>query len=89
MALLSSMYQRGVCGVYLILITVIGLPFASALALVLALIYFGERRPVVIAVVALVTPLLLWLFFTRVVLIPMPDPLIELGALLLDLAREA
>lgn len=69
------------CAVYLLGIELIGLPFASALALAGAMVLFGERRPAMVAATAFVLPLLLWAFFVKVANVPMPDPIVEIGAL--------
>lgn len=69
-----------VCTFYLGAVFLIGLPLASGLSLALALVYFGERRPLVIAVAIVLLPTLLWLFFVKVALVPMPIPVIELAA---------
>lgn len=69
-----------VCGLYLALILIIGLPVATVIALTAAMFYFGERRWRVVLPVAVATPLLLWTFFAYVVQVPMPQPLLRLGA---------
>jgi hypothetical protein len=65
-----------ICAAYLGAIYVVGFPVASALCLVAAQYYFGERRWGVILAVAILLPVLLWLFFVKIALIVMPTPMI-------------
>ena len=68
-----------VCAGYLAAVFVVGLPVASAVGLFVALWYFGERRWLLMALVAVVVPAALWLFFVHVVHVSMPPALLELG----------
>ncbi|MEE9249830.1 MAG: tripartite tricarboxylate transporter TctB family protein [Alphaproteobacteria bacterium] len=65
---------------YLGAVFMVGLPLASGLSLALAMVYFGERRPLVIGIAIVLLPTLLWLFFVKIALVPMPMPIIELAA---------
>jgi nitrate/nitrite transporter NarK len=58
---------------------VIGLPIASAIALVATLRYFGGRRWAVMVSLGIVVPAVLWFFFVHVVHVPMPPALLEIG----------
>lgn len=69
-----------VCMFYLGAVFLIGLPLASGLSLAVALVYFGERRPLVIGIAIVLLPTLLWLFFVKIALVPMPIPIFELAA---------
>lgn len=80
--------MMAICALYLALILVIGLPVATGITLVAAMLYFGERRWVVVLPVAAAIPLLLWAFFAYVVQMPMPQPLLRLGVLQPGLAVE-
>ena len=66
----------GICLAYLGAIYVVGFPVASALCLVVAQYYFGERRWGIILAVAILLPALLWLFFVKIALITLPTPMI-------------
>ncbi len=66
----------GICVAYLGAIYVVGFPVASALCLVAAQYYFGERRWGVILAMAILLPVLLWLFFVKIALITLPIPMI-------------
>lgn len=68
-----------VCMFYLGAVFLIGLPLASGLSLALAMVYFGERRPLVIGIAVVLLPTLLWLFFVKIALVPMPTPIFELA----------
>ena len=65
-----------ICAAYLGAIYVVGFPVASALCLVAAQYYFGERRWGVILAIAILLPVLLWLFFVKIALIVLPTPMI-------------
>ncbi len=65
-----------ICLAYLGAIYVVGFPVASALCLVVAQYYFGERRWGVILAIAILLPALLWLFFVKIALITLPTPMI-------------
>ena len=65
-----------ICLAYLGAIYVVGFPVASALCLVVAQYYFGERRWGIILAVAILLPALLWLFFVKIALITLPTPMI-------------
>ncbi|MCH8196841.1 MAG: tripartite tricarboxylate transporter TctB family protein [Proteobacteria bacterium] len=65
-----------ICLAYLGAIYVVGFPVASALCLVVAQYYFGERRWGVILAIAILLPGLLWLFFVKIALIVLPTPMI-------------
>ncbi len=65
-----------ICAAYLGAIYVVWFPVASALCLVAAQYYFGERRWGVILAIAILLPVLLWLFFVKIALIVMPTPMI-------------
>ncbi len=65
-----------ICLAYLGAIYVVGFPVASALCLVAAQYYFGKRRWGVILAIAILLPVLLWLFFVKIALIVMPTPMI-------------
>jgi len=74
-----------ICLFYLGAVFLIGLPLASAVSMALTLLYFGERRLLVVGLTSVLLPMLLWLFFVKVALVPMPTPLIELhGLVFLD-----
>ena len=66
----------GICVAYLGAIYVVGFPVASALCLVAAQYYFGERRWGIILAMAILLPVLLWLFFVKIALITLPIPMI-------------
>jgi hypothetical protein len=66
----------GICAAYLGAIYVVGLPVASALCLVAAQYFFGERRWGIILAMAILLPVLLWLFFVKIALIMLPAPMI-------------
>ena len=66
----------GICLAYLGAIYVVGFPVASALCLVAAQYFFGERRWGVILAIAILLPGLLWLFFVKIALIVLPTPMI-------------
>lgn len=70
-----------ICLFYLCAVFLIGLPVASAVSMALTLLYFGERRLFVVGLASVLLPMLLWLFFVEIALVPMPKPLIELPGL--------
>jgi hypothetical protein len=70
-----------ICAGYMALMVVIGLPIASAIALVATLRYFGGRRWAVMVSLGIVVPAVLWFFFVHVVHVPMPPALLEIGQL--------
>ena len=57
---------------YVPAIALVGFVAASVPAVILTMLIFGERRPWIIALVALPVPLLMWLFATRVLNVTMP-----------------
>ena len=54
-----------------------GIPLTSGIALLFLLMLGGERRPVVVFLVSTLVPLLVYLFFTKVAQIPIPNGLLE------------
>ena len=55
----------------------LGLVLAGAVALVLLMLLAGERRPVLIACVAVGVPMALYVFFTKAAGIPIPSGILE------------
>ena len=72
-----------VCAVLLILfataylLPLLGFVLASALALVVMMLIAGERNALTIGLVAVLLPLALYLFFTKLAKIPIPGGLID------------
>tara|TARA_B110000902_G_scaffold11338_1_gene13655 strand:- start:192 stop:686 length:495 start_codon:yes stop_codon:yes gene_type:complete len=54
-----------------------GIPLTSGIALLFLLLLGGERRPIIIFLVSTLVPLLIYLFFTKVAQIPIPNGLLE------------
>jgi|TARA_B110000211_G_scaffold50036_1_gene54710 putative tricarboxylic transport membrane protein len=54
-----------------------GIPLTSGIALLFLLMLGGERRPIIIFLVSTLVPLLIYLFFTKVAQIPIPNGLLE------------
>lgn len=63
-----------ICIGYVAAIHAVGMTLASALAVAATIYYFGERRPMVIASIALILPMLLWYFFVKIAHILFPTP---------------
>jgi putative tricarboxylic transport membrane protein len=63
-----------ICIGYVFGIHVVGMTLGSALAVAATIFYFGERRPVLIASIAVILPLLLWYFFVKIAHILLPTP---------------
>ena len=55
----------------------LGIPLTSGIALLFLLMLGGERRPIIIFLVSTLVPLLIYLFFTKVAQIPIPNGLLE------------
>jgi hypothetical protein len=70
-----------ICFAYMVMMVLIGLPIASAIALVATLWYFGGRRWAVMVSLGIAVPAVLWFFFVHVVHVPMPPALLEIGQL--------
>jgi len=54
-----------------------GIPLTSGIALLFLLLLGGERKPIIIFLVSTLVPLLIYLFFTKVAQIPIPNGLLE------------
>ena len=54
-----------------------GIPLTSGIALLFLLMLGGERKPIIIFLVSTLVPLLIYLFFTKVAQIPIPNGLLE------------
>jgi hypothetical protein len=54
-----------------------GIPLTSGIALLFLLMLGGERRPIIIFLVSTLVPLLIYLFFTKVAQIPIPNGMLE------------
>jgi hypothetical protein len=63
-----------ICIFYVIAIFLVGMTFASALCITVAVLYFGERRAWLIAAIAIILPALLWYFFVEIAHILFPTP---------------
>jgi len=61
-----------ICIGYIVAIHVVGMTLGSALAVAATVFYFGERRPALIAGIAIILPLLLWYFFVKIAHILFP-----------------
>ena len=62
-----------ICIGYIFAIHMIGMTVASALAVAATTFYFGERRPMLIATIAVILPMLLWYFFVKIAYILFPS----------------
>jgi putative tricarboxylic transport membrane protein len=62
---------------YLWLIQLIGMVVASMIAIPLFSVLYGERRVWIYVPLAIVLPVLLYVFFRHVASIPIPDPLLR------------
>lgn len=67
-----------ICIGYIGAIHLIGMTLASALCVAATIYYFGERRPWLIGIIAVILPVLLWYFFVKVAHILFPTPLLEI-----------
>jgi putative tricarboxylic transport membrane protein len=63
-----------ICIGYIIAIHAVGMTLGSALAVAATIYYFGERRPALIASIAIILPLALWYFFVKIAHILFPTP---------------
>ncbi len=72
-----------VCGVFIILIaTAYALPHAgfvltTTIALAVLMLLAGERNPIVIGAVAILLPIFLYLFFTKLANVPIPGGILD------------
>ncbi len=64
-----------ICAGFVAAIFLVGLTLAAAICVAATMGYFGERRPTVIAPVAILLPLALWYFFEKMANILFPPPL--------------
>ena len=55
----------------------LGLVLAGAIALVMLMLFAGERRPMLMACVAIGVPMALYVFFTKAAGIPIPSGILE------------
>lgn len=67
-----------ICLAYVGGILALGLTLASAVCVAGTIYFFGERRYVLIAGIALILPALLWYFFVKVANILLPEPGLEI-----------
>lgn len=63
-----------ICVAYIAAIFLVGLSLASAICVTATIWYFGERRPAVIAPIAILLPAALWYFFVKIANILFPTP---------------
>jgi putative tricarboxylic transport membrane protein len=56
---------------------ILGIPLTSGIALLFLLMLGGERRPVIVCLVSTLVPLLVYLFFTKIAQIPIPNGMLE------------
>ncbi len=63
-----------ICVAYVAAIFLVGLTLASAACVAATIWYFGERRPVVVAPIAVLLPVGLWYFFEKIANILFPTP---------------
>lgn len=78
-----------ICIGYIVGIYTIGMTLASALCVAVLIYYYGERRKMVIASIALILPALLWVFFVKVANILFPTPVIPLFEIFVSWASPA
>lgn len=67
-----------ICIGYVGAIHLVGMTLGSALCVAAAILYFGERRPLVIGAIAIILPVLLWYFFVKIASILLPTPVLPL-----------
>jgi putative tricarboxylic transport membrane protein len=76
----------GICIGYIAAIYIVGMTTASGLCVAAMVYYYGERRFSVIGSIALIMPILLWVFFVKVAHILFPTPLIPIFEIFLTSA---
>ena len=62
-----------ICIGFIIAIHIVGMTVGAGLTVAITIFYFGERRPLVIAGIAIILPLLLWYFFVKIAHILFPS----------------
>ncbi len=67
-----------ICVGYVAAMYIVGMTVASAACVAALIYYFGERRPWVIALVSLILPAFLWIFFVKIAHIFFPVPAIQI-----------
>ena len=72
-----SVLAFGALVAYALLLEPLGMPIASALAFVVFALLAGERRPAVIGVMAILIPVALHLFFSKIAQVQMPMGLLQ------------
>ena len=76
----------GICIGYIAAIYIVGMTTASGLCVAAMVYYYGERRFSVIGSIALIMPILLWVFFVKVAHILFPTPLMPIFEIFLTSA---
>ena len=59
------------------MLPILGIPIVSVFSILFLMLLGGERRPIIIACVSILAPLFIYLFFTKVAQIPIPNGLFE------------
>ena len=59
------------------MLPILGIPIVSVFSILFLMLLGGERRPIIIVCVSILAPLFIYLFFTKVAQIPIPNGLFE------------